>query len=85
MGSCSIGTCADPGDDAFIVQNLVEDVVAYVDNSSNLCLENGDCVGGDDCSSPPEGSFIVKNMQGKIVSYIGINGELCLEGTLYTG
>jgi hypothetical protein len=80
-GSCNaVPDCVSSGDDAFVVKNLADEIVAYVDNGGNLCLEDGDCVGGDDCSEPDDGSFIIKNKYGEIVSYIGATGDLCLKG-----
>ena len=60
-GSCVIGGCDYPLDDAFVVQND-SDTVAYVNSSGHLCIEDDDCGDMDaDCSGPDNGSLVITN------------------------
>jgi len=81
-GTCSVGSCTYPADDAFVVQDGSGETVAYVDGAGNLCIEDGDCSGWDvSCSNAGDGSFVVRN-ELEVVSYINSAGGLCLKGSL---
>ncbi len=83
MGSVSSGSCEHPGDDAFIVQDITGDTVAYVNSTGDMCTEDSDTVYSHaSCDNPGDGSFIVKDSSDSIVSYINATGDLCLRGTL---
>lgn len=82
-GSCSAGSCSYPGDDSFVIQDLLGDTIAYIDSTGDLCIEDLDCNDNDaSCDSPGDGSFIVKNSTDDIISYIDGTGNLCLRGDL---
>jgi len=82
-GSCIPGSCSDPGDDSFVFQDQASDVVAYINSTGDMCLEDDDCNDNDpQCDNPIDGSFVFKDMEGRIVSYINASGGLCLVGDL---
>ncbi len=86
-GSCiSGGACANPLD-AFVLKNSAgTDVVAYVDNSGNLCIEESKCdVKDADCSIAPTGSLVFKNSENTVIGYLDNAGNLCLRGSLTEG
>lgn len=81
--SCiSGGSCDNPPEDSFIIKNSAHEIVAYIDDDGNLCIENGDCSDlSSDCDSPVGDSFIIKD-DGENVIYIDSTGDLCLTGQL---
>lgn len=82
-GSCYAGDCYYPGDDTFIIQDQSGAVVAYINRTGDLCIEDGDCDDNDiDCNTPGDGAFIVQDTFGTTVSFINASGELCLIGGL---
>jgi len=83
-GSCTVGTCSPLNPlDAFVLKNSAgTDVVAYIDSSGNLCIENGDCIGGDTCSTAGSASLVFKNAANTILAFIDNTGSLCLRGNL---
>jgi YD repeat-containing protein len=82
-GTCTSGEVCSPPANSFIVQNATSDVVAYVDDLGNLCIETGDCSGqSPNCNAPNGDSFIVKDNGDNNAIYIDKVGDLCLVGTL---
>jgi hypothetical protein len=84
LGQCNFGgDCVDPGDDTFIIQNSIGEVVAFINNTGDLCIEEDNCNDNDaNCNTPGDGAFIVQNEYGVTVSYINASGDLCLIGGL---
>ncbi len=74
--------CTDPGDTSFIIKNSGE-VVAYINSSGDLCIEDSNCDDYDEnCDNPGDNSFIVQNSTLNNVIYINSTGNLCLIRTL---
>lgn len=83
-GKCfSGGNCNTPGPDSFIVRNITDSNMAFINSSGDLCIIKGDCSDESVSCNPTRTAFIVRNSSDYNMSYIDFDGELCLTGKLY--
>jgi parallel beta-helix repeat protein len=83
-GNCfSGGSCSNPGDNSFIVRNLSNINVAFINSTGDLCIIKGDCSDESATCNPARDAFIIKNSSNYNMSYIDFDGDLCLTGNLY--
>lgn len=83
-GKCfSGGSCDNPGPDSFIIGNITDNNVAFINSTGDLCIEKGDCSDESATCNPTRTAFIIKNSSNYNMSYIDFDGDLCLTGKLY--
>lgn len=82
IGNCSVGVCDDISSALFVVKSVGGEVVAYIDDNGDLCLESGDCFDQSANCNAPDGSFVIKDGSDVDVAYIDSSGGLCLTGFL---
>jgi hypothetical protein len=84
-GKCFFNTTCDaPGDDSFMIRNLTDYLVAFINSTGDLCIIKGDC--SDEsatCNNMSREGFIFRNSSDDITAYIDFDGEMCLIGKLY--
>lgn len=84
-GACIDTTdCSNPPADSYEINNSGE-IVSYIDESGNLCIKSGTCLGSDrqnSCSSA-NSALAVKSDAGTTLISISNAGSLCLTGSLH--
>jgi hypothetical protein len=83
-GTCTVGDCALSNTlDAFVLRSSLDNsIVAYVNSSGNLCVENGNCVGKGSCTVTDSTTLPFINSSNTVVALISDNGELCVRGNI---
>jgi len=83
-GNCfSGGSCSNPGDNSFIVRNVSNTNIAFINSTGDLCIVKGDCSDESATCNPTRDAFIIRNSSNYNMSYIDFDGGLCLTGKLY--
>jgi hypothetical protein len=83
-GKCfSGGNCNNPGIDSFIIRNITNNNVAYINSTGDLCIVTGNCSDESTSCNPTRNAFIVRDSSDNNMSYIDFDGDLCLTGKLY--
>lgn len=81
-GNCFVQSSCDVLSDSFIIENGLGEIVSYVDNQGNLCIETGDCSDNSISCNTQSTAFVVENDNGFGVITIDQTGDLCLIGDL---
>jgi hypothetical protein len=83
-GSCFTSVdCLDPGDDSYTILDSNSQVVAYINQTGHMCIEDTSCSDNDqNCNNPGDNAFVIEDNNGRIVSYINATGSLCMIGDL---
>jgi hypothetical protein len=82
-GQCSIQfSCAAAPTSSFKIKNINNEVVAYIDNLGNLCVQGGSCSQASPNCNVANTAFSIKNSEEKKTITIDQNGALCFVGGL---
>lgn len=82
QGTCAVQTSCEPPEDSFVIQNSTEEIVSYIDNEGNLCIESGDCAGNSPSCDVGNPAFVITNNLNTRVITVDAAGGLCLIGSL---
>ena len=83
-GQCFVQvTCTTNDGNSLIFKSNLNETVAFVNSTGDLCIETGDCSDQSaSCSSPNDSFIVLDGSNNEVIVIDTTNGDLCLTGRL---